>query len=92
MTFARLTRRDGNYRMHVLRGRFDRFDDETNERLMHASTYAWPHAFARLDASVDEILTRYGSNHIHAVPGDHVTELKQVCRFLDVEFDGFGGL
>ena len=89
-TFARLTRLDGRYRMHVLRGSLEQFDDETNERLMRASTYVWPHAFARLDADVDEVLSRYGSNHIHAVPGDHVEALRLVCRNLDVDFDGFG--
>jgi len=67
-----------------------RFDDETNERLMRASTYVWPHAFARFDASADEILGRYGSNHIHAVPGDHVETLRLVCRLLDVDYDGLG--
>src|SRR5918997_1598274 len=30
-TFARLTRREGRYRMHVMRGAFVRYDDETNE-------------------------------------------------------------
>jgi L-fucose isomerase len=90
MTFARLTRNDGRYRMHVLRGAFERFDDETNERLMRASSYVWPHAFARFTAEADEILSRYGSNHIHAIPGDHVDELRAVCRYLDVDFDGFG--
>jgi L-fucose/D-arabinose isomerase len=89
-TFARLTRLDGRYRMHVLRGALEQFDEETNERLMRASTYVWPHAFARFDADVDEVLGRYGSNHIHAVPGDHVEALRQVCRHLDVDFDGFG--
>ncbi len=91
-TFARLTRLDDRYRMHVLRGRLEQFDDETNERLMHASTYVWPHAFARFDADADEILGRYGSNHIHAVPGDHVWALRELCRLLDVDIDGFGGL
>jgi L-fucose isomerase len=89
-TFARLTRLDGRYRMHVLRGAFERFDDATNERLMRASTYVWPHAFARLDADADELLSRYGSNHIHAIPGDHVEALRQVCRLLDVDYDGYG--
>jgi L-fucose isomerase len=91
MTFARLTRRQGRYRMHVLRGRFERFDDETNERMMRASTYSWPHAFARFDVDAGEILSRYGSNHIHAIPGDHVAELRHVCRLLNIEYDGFGG-
>jgi L-fucose/D-arabinose isomerase len=91
-TFARLTRLDDRYRMQVLEGALEQFDDETNERLMQASTPVWPHAFARLDASADEILGRYGSNHIHAVPGNHVEALRAVCDLLEVEFDGFGRL
>lgn len=90
-TFARLTRLDGRYRMHVLRGSFERYDEETNEDLMGQSTYEWPHAFARMDASADEFLSRYGSNHIHAIPGDYVEELRIVCKLLDVDYDGFGG-
>ena len=89
-TFARFTRRSGRYRMHVMRGAFERYDDETNEYLMGQSTYEWPHAFARMEAEAGEILDRYGSNHIHAIPGDHVETLKVVCRFLDVDYDGFG--
>jgi L-fucose/D-arabinose isomerase len=91
-TFARLTRLDQRYRMHVLRGRLESYDAETNERLMRASTYVWPHAFARLETTTDEFLGRYGSNHIHAVPGDHTAALREVCRLLDVDFDGFGGV
>ena len=90
-TFARLTRLNGRYRMHVLRGSFERYDEETNEDLMGQSTYEWPHAFARMDASADELLSRYGSNHIHAIPGDYVEELRIVCKLLDVDYDGFGG-
>jgi L-fucose isomerase len=89
-TFARLTRRNGRYRMHVMRGAFERYDDETNEDLMNQSTYEWPHAFARMEAEAGEILDRYGSNHIHAVPGDHVETLRVVCKLLDVDYDGFG--
>jgi L-fucose isomerase len=89
-TFARLTRLDGRYRMQVMRGALERYDDETNENLMKQSTYEWPHAFARMEAEAGEILDRYGSNHIHAVPGDHVETLKVVCKLLDVDYDGFG--
>jgi L-fucose isomerase len=89
-TFARLTRLGDRYRMHVLRGWLEAFDDATNERLMRASTYSWPHAFARFDADAGEVLGRYGSNHIHAIPGDHVATLREVCRLLDVDYDGFG--
>ena len=55
-----------------------------------ASTFEWPHAFTRFEAPADEILARFGANHIHAVPGDHVDELRAICRLLDVDFDGFG--
>ena len=55
-TFARLTRLDRFYRMQVLRGAFVRFDDETNEDLMRQSTYAWPHAFAKMDAEAEDPL------------------------------------
>lgn len=89
-TFARLTRLNGRYRMQVLRGRLERFDEETNERLMRASTYVWPHAFARFEADVSEVLERYGSNHIHAVPGNRVAALREVCRLLDVDYDPIG--
>ena len=91
-TFARLTRLDGRYRMQVLRGAFERYDDETNQAMMRQTTYHWPHAFARFDATVDEILGRYGSNHIHAVPGDRVSELRVLCDLLDVDYDGFGSV
>jgi L-fucose isomerase len=90
MTFARFTRHDGRYRLQVVRGAFEQYDAEANERLMRASTFEWPHAFTRLEASADEFLGRYGANHIHAVPGDHVEELRIACRLLGVDFDGFG--
>jgi L-fucose isomerase len=90
-TFARLTRLKGNYRMQVLRGALIQFDEETNEKLMRQSTYEWPHAFARLAADPDDVLERYGSNHIHGVPGDHVAALRAFCRFADITYDGFGG-
>ena len=89
-TFARLSRLDGRYRMQVVRGALETYDDDTNEALMRQSTYHWPHAFARLDASPDEVLGRYGSNHIHAVPGDRVAELRAVCDLLEIDYDGFG--
>jgi L-fucose isomerase len=92
MTFARLTRLNGRYRMHVLSGEFCEFDPETTDRLSRASTYEWPHAFSRFDATPEEFLGRFGANHIHAVPGDRVAELRAVCTFLDIDFDGFGPL
>jgi len=91
-TFARLTRLDGRYRMQVLRGELVTFDAAVNDALMKQSTYEWPHAFARLSADPSEILERYGSNHIHAVPGDHVAALRNFCRLARVTFDPIGSV
>ncbi|WP_329258810.1 L-fucose/L-arabinose isomerase family protein [Actinoallomurus sp. NBC_01490] len=92
MTFARLTRYDGRYRMHVMRGAFETYDDAMNEAMMRQSTYEWPHAFARLRVDSEEFLSRFGANHIHAVPGEYVAELRAVCELLSIDFDGFGDL
>jgi L-fucose/D-arabinose isomerase len=87
MTFARLTRKSGRYRMHVLRGEFREFDAATTSRLAHQSTFEWPHAFAHFDAPASEFLTRFSANHIHAVPGDYTAELAAVCDYLDIDLD-----
>lgn len=90
-TFARLTRLDGRYRMQVARGELVTLDEATSTRLQQASSPTWPHAWARLDASVEEILGRFGANHVHAVPGDVEAELATICRLLDVDLDRLGG-
>ena len=41
-TLAYLSRLDGVYRMQVTKGRFDVYDDEKTETLMHQSTHMWP--------------------------------------------------
>jgi L-fucose isomerase len=89
-TFARLSRLDGRYRMQITRGELVTLEPHDAERLMHASSYEWPHAFARLEASVDDMLGRFGANHVHAVPGDVEAELHAVCRILGVDVDRMG--
>jgi L-fucose isomerase len=87
VTLARLSRAGERYRMQVTLGSFEAYDDDTNEQLMRRSTYVWPHAFTRMAAEPEAILSRFGSNHIHAVPGDIVAELTAVCHFLDIDLD-----
>ncbi|HET6173395.1 MAG TPA: L-fucose/L-arabinose isomerase family protein [Gaiellales bacterium] len=87
MTFARLSRLDGRYRLQLTRGDLETYDDATNNALMQASSPTWPHAFARLDAGANSVLGRYGSNHIHGVPGDVTSELRTVCRYLGIDVD-----
>ncbi|MBV8933552.1 MAG: L-fucose/L-arabinose isomerase family protein [Kutzneria sp.] len=89
MTLARLTRDDGQYRMQLMLGEFETYDEETNEALMRQSTREWPHAFARLDARADTFLSRFGANHIHAVPGDRRAEMRAVAELLGITLDEF---
>jgi L-fucose isomerase len=44
---------------------------------------------ARLDAPAEVFLSRFGANHIHAVPGDRRAELRAVCELLDITLDEF---
>lgn len=87
MTLARLTRADGQYRLQMMLGDFENYDDATNEELVNQSTPEWPHAFARLDAPGDVFLSRFGSNHLHAVPGDHRAEMRAVAQQLGIHLD-----
>lgn len=89
-TFARLTRKNHRYRMQVMRGSFESYDEATNEQLARQSTFEWPHAFTRLDAPAADFLSRFGANHIHAVPGEYVEELKSICTMLDIDYEGMG--
>jgi L-fucose isomerase len=87
MTFARLSRKDGDYRLQLTRGSFHRYDDATNDELARASTFEWPHAFATLDAPAEAFLSRFGANHVHAVPGDHVDALRTVAELYGITVD-----
>lgn len=89
MTLARLTRLDGRYRLQLMLGEFENYDAETTSALEAASTPEWPHAFARLDTPASTFLSRFGANHIHAVPGDRRGELRAVCDLLGMTLDEF---
>ncbi|MCX2733289.1 L-fucose/L-arabinose isomerase family protein [Saccharopolyspora sp. NFXS83] len=87
MTLGRLTREAGEYRLQMMLGEFESYDDDTNRTLVEQSTPEWPHAFARLDAPGDVFLSKFGANHLHAVPGDHRAEMRAVAEQLGVRLD-----
>ncbi|MFR9729940.1 L-fucose/L-arabinose isomerase family protein [Saccharopolyspora sp. MS10] len=87
MTLGRLTREAGEYRLQLLLGEFESYDEETNRALVEQSTPEWPHAFARLDVPGEVFLSRFGANHLHAVPGDHRAELRAVAEQLGIRLE-----
>ncbi len=80
VTLGRLTRKNGEYVMTVIKGEFLDFGEQKNEEKARNTQVEWPHAFAKLKISADEFLANYGSNHIHGVYGDYVEEIKHFCR------------
>ncbi|GHF85267.1 L-fucose isomerase [Amycolatopsis bartoniae] len=87
MTLGRLTRESGEYRLQLMLGEFESYDDATNTELVNQSTPEWPHAFARLDVPGETFLSKFGANHIHAVPGDVRAELRAAAALLGVRLD-----
>lgn len=84
VTLARLSREDGAYRMHILRGEFVRLAPHQERELVAAVQPNWPHAFTRLACPAEAFLQSFPTNHIHGVYGDYVPELLQVCQILNV--------
>lgn len=85
VTFARFTRKSGQYRLHILTGSFVSFGPERDRELAKMTTWEWPHAYARFDCSVKDLAQSYSSNHIHAIIGDYTAELIAAAEALDVE-------
>ncbi|QWF77222.1 L-fucose/L-arabinose isomerase family protein [Amycolatopsis sp. CA-230715] len=87
MTLGRLTREAGEYRLQLMLGEFESYDDATNEELIRQSTPEWPHAFTRLDVPGEVFLSKFGANHIHAIPGDRRAELRAAAKLMGVRLD-----
>ena len=82
-TIARLCRKNGKYRMVMFTSEFVELPRET----MKETTEEWPHVFAKLPFDHNIFLDRFDANHCHAVYGNHIEDLKNVCRMLDIDVD-----
>ncbi|NLF28314.1 MAG: L-fucose isomerase, partial [Clostridiales bacterium] len=81
LTCARLSRKDGKYRMVIFPAEVKAFPEEK----MLETSNEWPQAFVRINATPERLIDIYGSNHAHAVEGDRVEELVKICDMLDIE-------
>lgn len=50
----------------------------------------WPHNFAKLHFDHKVFLDNFDANHAHAVYGDHIGELKMICKMLGIEAEVLG--
>ena len=85
-TIARLNRTEGKYRMTIIPAEFVELPREK----MAETTVEWPHVFAKLPFDHQIFLEKFDANHCHAVYGDHVEELKMICRMLNVDVELLG--
>ena len=51
----------------------------------------WPHNFAKLPFDHHKFLDGFDANHAHAVYGNHIEELKMICRMLKIDTEILGG-
>lgn len=85
LTLARLYRVNGSYRLAIIEGETVNISDEEYQTFVHArGSHQLPTAFVKMDASVDQIISRFGSNHILAVDGCYRRELAYVCEMLNI--------
>ena len=81
-TYARLYRRNGDYRMAILKGKTIKKPRET------LKDYSWyrPTSFVEMEIDYRKFMREYGSNHIHCVRGDFTEELIEFCRYKGIEY------
>lgn len=85
-TIARLCRSEGKYRMVIIPCEFVSMPVEKEAE----TTKEWPHVFAKLPFDHQIFLNNFDANHCHAVYGDHVEELKMICKMLNIDVDMLG--
>jgi L-fucose isomerase len=81
LTFARLSRSAGGYRMVIGYGQAE----EHVIREVEGAGPNWPHAFVRMDVTPDTLVQKMEANHLHAIGGDYRAELVKLCRILNIE-------
>jgi L-fucose isomerase len=82
-TIARLNRTQGRYRMTIIPAEFVELPREK----MKETTEEWPHVFAKLPFDHSIFLDKFDANHCHAVYGDHIEELKMICKMLAIDVE-----
>lgn len=85
-TIARLNRYKDRYRMTIIPAEFVTLPREK----MKETTEEWPHVFAKLPFDHEIFIQKFDANHCHAVYGDHVEELKTICKMLDIDVEVLG--
>ncbi|MGB9876951.1 MAG: fucose isomerase [bacterium] len=87
LTVARLTRIDREYVMQMGIGKALPMRDEIKKNILWGNT--WPHIAIDLGVSRKELVQIVGANHLCAILGDFIHELKFACREAGLEVQEF---
>ncbi|MCL5986804.1 MAG: hypothetical protein M1371_09645 [Actinobacteria bacterium] len=85
VTIGRLVRINGQYYMHLGKGRSLEVTGKLKERVF--STYIgsqWPQVAVSMGVKAQKLIRTMGSNHPCAIDGDYIEEIKYTCRELGV--------
>ena len=84
MTFARLGVWDDKPYMVIMSGESVELPADVRKKLNSETDPTWPHVHARIDASFEEFLNVFPSNHVLGVAGDHVRALTYLCEIAGI--------
>ncbi|MEM2088134.1 MAG: L-fucose/L-arabinose isomerase family protein [Thermoproteota archaeon] len=84
LTFARLGLFNDKIYMIIVNGESIELDEGTRKRINAETDPTWPHVHARLNCSHEEFAELFPANHIHAVAGNRIQELKYFCEITGV--------
>jgi L-fucose isomerase len=85
LTLARLYRKNGEYFMAIISGETVDISQEEYDAFVQArGSHQLPTAFLKMDVNLEAFLNEFGSNHILAVDGTYMQDLRHLCNMLQI--------
>jgi L-fucose isomerase len=85
ITLARLARKNGKYWMAITTGEFITVKPEK----LNEISPEWPQGFAKLSGDSQELISSLDSCHLHAIYGNYVNELIEICNLKGIDYKLF---
>ncbi len=90
LTVARLTRIDGEYVMQLGIGKALPMGEEIKKNILWGNT--WPHIAIDLGINRKKLIQMVGANHLCALKGDFLAEMKFACEEAGIKVWEYGSL
>jgi L-fucose isomerase len=80
MTYGRFTRALDKYKLTLFKGNFKKLPVEK----LKETCELWPHGFTEVQSDPYKLVDAYECNHVHAIAGDYIQELKKFCELKGI--------